>query len=67
MRRPPKPVVLPLRPAPEQVQELHARCPRCDGEEAGVLGVIALRLVYRCPRCRVMFYAARDFASFSVR
>jgi uncharacterized C2H2 Zn-finger protein len=58
VRRRPKPVVVPMRPVPAGYAEHHARCPRCDDEGAQVVGVIALRLVFRCTRCGVKFHRA---------
>lgn len=56
MRRRPKPVVVPMRPVPDGYGDQRARCPRCDTFGAGVVGVIALRLVFRCDRCGTKFY-----------
>ncbi len=58
MRRRPKPVVVPMRPVPQGYDDHQARCPSCDTDGAAVVGVIALRLVYRCGRCGVKFYQA---------
>jgi len=56
MRRRPKPVVVPMRPVPDGYGDQRARCPRCDTFGAEVVGVIALRLVFRCGRCGTKFY-----------
>jgi len=56
MRRRPKPVVVPMRPVPAGYDDQRARCPRCDTFGAEVVGVIALRLVFRCGRCGTKFY-----------
>jgi len=58
VRRRPKPVVLPLRPVPAAYREHQARCPRCDRDGAEVVGVIALRLVFRCSWCGAKFHRA---------
>jgi uncharacterized protein (DUF983 family) len=57
MRRRPKPVVVPMRPVPVGYDGQRARCPSCDAD-GQVVGVIALRLVYRCGNCGVKFYQA---------
>jgi hypothetical protein len=59
MRRRPKPVVVPMQPVPAGYGDQRARCPRCDVYGAEVVGVIALRLVYRCGACGVKFYPPR--------
>lgn len=56
MRRRPKPVVVPMRPVPVEFAEARARCPACGSDGAAVVGVIALRLVFRCERCGVKFH-----------
>ena len=56
MRRKPKPVVVPMRPVPEQHAADLARCPGCGADGAATVGVIALRLVFRCERCGVKFH-----------
>ncbi|HZS13473.1 MAG TPA: hypothetical protein VFC09_02635 [Candidatus Dormibacteraeota bacterium] len=56
MRRRPKPVVVPMRPVPEAYSGHRARCPGCGEEGAEVVGVIALRLVFRCGQCGVKFH-----------
>ncbi len=45
-----------MRPVPVGYAEHHARCPRCDAGDAQVVGVIALRLVFRCGACGVKFF-----------
>ena len=60
MRRRPKPVVLAMRPVPDAFAAFRARCPRCEDPDAEVVGVIALRLVYRCRACGVKFYPAQS-------
>ena len=59
MRRRPKPVVVPMRPVPVGYGDREARCPRCDLDGAQVVGVIALRLVFRCGRCGTKFHRAQ--------
>jgi hypothetical protein len=56
MRRRPKPAVVPMRPVPVAFAEHHARCPACGADGAAVVGVIALRLVFRCSGCGVKFH-----------
>ena len=56
VRRRPKPVVLPMRPVPVGYGSHQARCPRCDAFGAEVVGVIALRLVFRCASCGTRFF-----------
>jgi hypothetical protein len=56
MRRRPKPAVVPMRPVPQEYAGHHARCPACGADGAGVVGVIALRLVFRCADCGVKFH-----------
>jgi DNA-directed RNA polymerase subunit RPC12/RpoP len=56
MRRRPKPAVVPMRPVPQGYTGRLARCPACGDDGAGVVGVIALRLVFRCARCGVKFH-----------
>lgn len=58
MRRKPKPVVVPMRPVPQGYTGDRARCPACGDDGAGVVGVIALRLVFRCGACGVKFHRA---------
>lgn len=45
-----------MRPVPVGYGDRHARCPRCDAGGAEVVGVIALRLVFRCGSCGVKFF-----------
>jgi uncharacterized protein (DUF983 family) len=56
MRRKPKPAVVPMRPVPQGYTASRARCPACGDDGAGVVGVIALRLVFRCGACGVKFH-----------
>jgi len=56
MRRKPKPAVVPMRPVPQGYTADRARCPACGEDGAGVVGVIALRLVFRCAGCGVRFH-----------
>ena len=51
-----KPVGLLLKDVPTQFAEEHAICPNCLDCEAGVIGRLGLRLVFRCQRCRVRFH-----------
>lgn len=60
MRRRPKPVVVPMRPVPQQFAADQARCPACGTDGAEVVGVIALRLVFRCGRCAVKFHRSQQ-------
>ena len=45
-----KPVELPLKEVPRQFVEEHAMCPNCRDRQAGVIGRLGLRLVFRCER-----------------
>jgi len=47
-----------MRPVPLGYAAREARCPACDQDGAEVVGVIALRLVFRCGRCGVKFHEA---------
>ncbi len=51
-----KPVELPLKDVPTEFATEHAICPNCLDREAGVIGRLGLRLVFRCQRCRVRFH-----------
>ena len=51
-----KPVELPLKDVPDEFSEERAICPNCLDREAGVIGRLGLRLVFRCQRCRVRFH-----------
>jgi hypothetical protein len=51
-----KPVELPLKQVPMQFEAEHATCPNCQNVDAGVIGRLGLRLVFRCERCRVRFH-----------
>ena len=51
-----KPVVLPLKEVPSAFEHEHAVCPNCQSREAGVIGRLGLRLVFKCERCRVRFH-----------
>ena len=51
-----KPVELPLKDVPTEFAEERAMCPNCLHREAGVIGRLGLRLVFRCQRCRVRFH-----------
>lgn len=59
MRRKPKPVVVPMRPVPQAFAANQARCPACGTDGAATVGVIALRLVFRCQRCGVKFHRSQ--------
>lgn len=59
MRRRPKPVVVPMRPVPTAYATDQARCPACGTDGAETVGVIALRLVFRCGRCGVKFHRSQ--------
>jgi transcription elongation factor Elf1 len=56
MRRKPKPVVVPMQPVPRAFAAHQARCPGCGEDGAATVGVIALRLVFRCGSCGVKFH-----------
>jgi hypothetical protein len=45
-----------MRPVPQGYTAHLARCPACGDDGAGVVGVIALRLVFRCGQCGVRFH-----------
>jgi hypothetical protein len=51
-----KPVELPLKDVPTQFAQERAVCPNCLDREAGVIGRLGLRLVFRCQLCRVRFH-----------
>ena len=51
-----KPVELPLKEVPTELAEERAVCPNCLDREAGVIGRLGLRLVFKCQRCRVRFH-----------
>jgi len=51
-----KPVVLPLKEVPIEFGQEHAVCPNCQSRDAGVIGRLGLRLVFKCQRCRVRFH-----------
>jgi DNA-directed RNA polymerase subunit RPC12/RpoP len=51
-----KPVELPLKDVPQPMVQEHATCPNCESRNAGVIGRLGLRLVFRCDRCRVRFH-----------
>jgi hypothetical protein len=51
-----KPVELPLKAVPTQFAQEQAMCPNCLDGEAGVIGRLGLRLVFKCHRCRVRFH-----------
>lgn len=51
-----KPVVLPLKEVPDPYEAERATCPNCESRNAGVIGRLGLRLVFRCDRCRVRFH-----------
>ena len=51
-----KPVVLPLKDVPRQFEATRATCPNCEDRNAGVIGRLGLRLVFRCEHCRVRFH-----------
>jgi DNA-directed RNA polymerase subunit RPC12/RpoP len=45
-----------MQPVPVEFAGRLARCPACSAEGSGVVGVIALRLVFRCAGCGVKFH-----------
>ena len=51
-----KPVELPLKEVPSQFETTRAMCPNCEDRNAGVIGRLGLRLVFRCDQCRVRFH-----------
>ena len=51
-----KPVELPLKDVPTEFAAERAVCPNCLHREAGVIGRLGLRLVFKCPSCRVRFH-----------
>ncbi|MFN2568725.1 MAG: hypothetical protein ABR564_03885 [Candidatus Dormibacteria bacterium] len=51
-----KPVELPLKTAPTELAQVRAVCPNCEDRQAGVIGRLGLRLVFKCQRCRVRFH-----------
>ena len=51
-----KPVELPLKEVPTEFEAANAVCPNCESRNAGVIGRLGLRLVFRCDRCRVRFH-----------
>jgi len=51
-----KPVDLPLKTAPADLAAEQAVCPNCEDRQAGVIGRLGLRLVFKCERCRVRFH-----------
>jgi hypothetical protein len=51
-----KPVELALKDVPDEFAEEHAICPNCLDRQAGVIGRLGLRLVFKCQRCRVSFH-----------
>lgn len=51
-----KPVELPLKAVPAELSAEQAVCPNCLDREAGVIGRLGLRLVFKCERCRVRFH-----------
>ena len=51
-----KPVELPLKTVPDELADVHAVCPNFLDRDAGVIGRLGLRLVFKCQRCRVRFH-----------
>jgi len=51
-----KPVQLPLKDVPTEFRAERATCPNCQDRQAGVIGRLGLRLVFKCERCRVRFH-----------
>lgn len=51
-----KTVELPLKDVPVELSTERAVCPNCLDREAGVIGRLGLRLVFRCQRCTVRFH-----------
>jgi hypothetical protein len=60
-----KPVELPLKDVPTEFAEERAICPNCLDREAGVIGRLGLRLVFRCQRCRVRFHRQAAMAGLA--
>src|ERR1035437_976681 len=57
-----KPVELLLKDVPTEFAEEQAVCPNCLDREAGVIGRLGLRLVFKCQRCRVRFHRPTQMA-----
>jgi DNA-directed RNA polymerase subunit RPC12/RpoP len=57
-----KPIELPLKSIPEMATSVPVRCPRCECQDASVLGRLSLRLVFRCSNCRARFFRPRQSA-----
>jgi len=57
-----KPIELPLKPVPGLPTKLEVKCPRCESQDAAVLGRLSLRLVFRCGDCRARFFRPRQSA-----
>ena len=51
-----KPVELPLKNVPAELSDERAVCPNCSDRDAGAIGRLGLRLVFKCERCRVRFH-----------
>lgn len=45
-------------PLPEPFMETIASCPVC-GKDAGAIGRLAMQIVFRCERCKVVFKRVR--------
>ncbi|GAC1341940.1 MAG: hypothetical protein NVSMB29_13140 [Candidatus Dormibacteria bacterium] len=58
MSRKYKPVELALDALPAGMGRESAVCPNCENREAGPIGRLGRRLVFRCEMCRVRFHRA---------
>jgi len=57
-----KPIELPLDEVPAAMRVESAVCPNCENREAGPIGRLGRRLVFRCESCRVRFHRASGMA-----
>jgi hypothetical protein len=57
-----KPVELPLKPIDGILTKVAVKCPRCESDDAAVLGRLSLRLVFMCRDCRARFFRPRQSA-----
>ncbi len=62
MSRKYKPVELALEEVPAGLRVAPAVCPACENQEAGPIGRLGRRLVFRCESCLVRFHRAPDAA-----
>jgi transposase-like protein len=60
MSRPYPQVVLAVKSVPEPLMQATAVCPSCSRSNTSVRGRVGLRLVFRCPGCRVDFFRPSD-------